>query len=171
MVSANFAKGNNLKRITFLVLLGTFAVSGCGQVDDGNPRTVPASGTIVCDGSPLGGAVIVLMQDSGTHFARGISDGSGKFSLDAFETKKGAVPGSYKATVSKTVTIDKASPVKVEKALVEDAQHAAEGKDARANASWVNDLPDKYNNPATSGITVSIPENGASDLKLEVSRK
>jgi hypothetical protein len=154
-----------------LLLFGLVAGLGCGPVDDGLPRTVKATGVVLCDGKPLEGAAIVLMQDSGSNFARGISDASGNFSLNTFETKSGAVPGAYKVTVSKTVTVDKATPASVPKTLAEDSQHAAEGDEGRGSASWVNDLPDKYNSPATSGLSVTIPEEGTSDIRLELTRK
>lgn len=152
-------------------MLGAVCLAGCSAADDGLPRTVKAAGTVVCDGEPLEGASIVFMQETGNYFARGITDSSGRFSLDAYESKRGAVPGTYKVTISKTVTVDKATPSAVPKALADDAQHAAEGDASVANVSWVNDLPDKYNNPATSGLTVAIPEEGVSNLELVISRK
>lgn len=154
-----------------LSALSAIIWTGCGTADDGLPRTVKAAGTVVCDGKPLEGASIVFMQESGNYFARGITDSGGRFSLDAYESKSGAVPGTYKVTISKTVTVDKATPKAVPKTLADDAQHAAEGDPSLANVSWVNDLPEKYNNPATSGLTVAIPEDGITDLELVVSRK
>lgn len=154
-----------------LSVLGAALISGCGPADDGLPRTVQAAGTVICDGKPLEGASIVFMQESGNYFARGITDSSGRFSLDAYESKHGAVPGTYKVTVSKTVTVDKATPRTVAKTLADDAQHAAEADAALANVSWVNDLPDKYNNPASSGLTVAIPDDGISNIEIVVSRK
>ena len=159
-----------MKNLCLVLSMLSCVCAGCAPADDGLPRTVKAAGVVVCDGKPLEGASIVLMQDSGTNFARGITDANGEFSLNAFESKSGAVPGTYKVTISKTVTVDKATPKAVPKALEQDSQHAAEGDAALANASWVNDLPAKYNSPATSGLTVSIPEEGTSDLKLEISR-
>ncbi len=143
---------------------------GCAG-DDGLPRTVNASGTVYLDGAPIDGASVVVAESTGINFAQGFSDSSGRFSLNAFEAKKGAVPGSYKVTVSKTVTVEKAANQKQMKALAEDAQHAAEGGDATANASWVNDLPNKYASFATSGIEVTIPEDGTDQLKIELSIK
>ncbi len=157
-----------LYRISAAILLFPF-ITGCNQADDGLPKTVPAKGKVVVDGTPIEGAVIVLMQDTGSNFARGITDRNGDFSLDSFESKKGAVPGSYKATISKTVTVEKAT--KMSASLMEEAKAAAGGDDSMLNASWVNDLPNKYSNPTTSGLTVTIPDTGASDLKFELSRK
>ncbi|MCA9193414.1 MAG: carboxypeptidase regulatory-like domain-containing protein [Planctomycetales bacterium] len=152
-----------------LALLVVFGALGCGPVDDGLPKTVDARGVVLLDGDPIEGASIVALHENGTYYARAMSDSSGRFSLDAYESKPGAVPGNYKLTVSKTVTVDKAVN-KIPRSLAEEAEHsAADG--AEANVSWVNDLPRKYNSPITSGLAVSIPESGTDELKLELTLK
>lgn len=140
---------------------------GCTPVDDDLPKTVNASGTITLDGSPVAGASIVIMQEGGENrFAHGVSDSSGRFSLKAFETKDGAVPGQYKATVSKTVEVaGKSAP----KSVQSDA--LAAGGETASNVSWKNDLPNKYNSPVTSGLSVTVPDNGVSDLSIELKSK
>jgi hypothetical protein len=143
-------------------------LSGCGG-DDGLPRTVNASGIVTLDGEPIEGASVVFAEASGTNFAQGLSDENGRFSLDAFESKTGAVPGSYKVTVSKTVTVEKSVNQKAMKALAEDAEHAASGGAENANVSWVNDLPQKYAGFGTSGLEAVVPEDGTDDLKIELS--
>ena len=155
-----------MKRIQ-LVLLSLLSIAGCTPIDDDLPKTVPASGKITFDEKPLEGASIVIMQEGGENrFAHGVSDSSGKFSLKAFETKDGAVPGSYKVTVSKTVEVAGKS---VPKSLQSDA--AAAGADASQNVSWKNELPNRYNSPVTSGLSVTIPESGVSDLVLDLKSK
>jgi hypothetical protein len=148
-----------------------FLFSGCGPGDDNLPRTVKAAGIVTCDGKPLEGASIVAMDPSGKYFARAMSDKSGSFSLDAYEAKPGAVPGKYNVTLSKTVTVDKATDPKLVKQLKDDAQHAAGGDANAANISWMNDLPAKYNSPASSGLSIVVPDDGTTALKLEISRK
>jgi hypothetical protein len=156
------------RKNSLLALLFLLPLFGC-NADDGLPKTVPAKGTVSVDDKPIEGAVVVLMQDSGTYFARGITDKSGNFSLDAFETKKGAVPGEYKVTVSKTVTVE--NKTKMSKALEQEALEAAGGDASLINTGWVNDLPNKYANPGTSKLSVTIPEDGKTDIRIELSRK
>ncbi len=152
----------------FLCCFCLFAI-GCAG-DDGLPRTVNTAGTVFLDGKPIDGASIVFAEADGVNFARGFSDSNGRFSMDAFETKKGAVPGNYKVTVSKTVTVEKAVNQAQVKALAEDAEHAASGGEG-ANASWVNDLPQRYATFTTSGLTAVVPEDGTDDIKLELTLK
>jgi len=91
------------------------------------------------------------------------------FAEKTYETKKGAVPGSYKATVSKTVTVEKAT--KMSQSMMDEAKAAMGGDASKINASWVNDLLNKYANPGTSGLSVSIPDAGKTDITFELSRK
>lgn len=167
--TTSFIKIPMRNTIPFLILLPLTWLTGCFQGDDGLPKTVPAKGKVLVDGTPIEGAVVVLMQDSGSNFARGITDKSGFFSLDTYETKKGAVPGSYQATVSKTVTVENAT--KLSQSMMEEAKAAMGGDASKINVSWVNDLPNKYANPGTSGLSVSIPDTGKTDITFELSRK
>ena len=149
------------------ILCLIIAAPGCGTVDDGLPKTVNASGIIKVDDQSLEGASIVIMQTDGDNrFAHAVSDKSGRFSLTAFETKKGAVPGKYLATVSKTVEV---SGKGIPKSVKVDAQAA--GGESTSNVSWKNELPDRYNSPVTSGLTITIPDSGASDLSLSLHSK
>jgi len=163
----------NLRRSTLkfcyvcLVAMLCTAFSGCGPGDDGLPRTVPAKGMITLNGAPVEGASIVFLGDDGSKFARAISDAAGRFSADTYETKSGAVPGAYKVTVSKTVTVENAVN-NIPKGLEESAEHAGEMDPGQGNVSWVNDLPKQYASPVTSGLAVNIPEDGVTDIKLEL---
>lgn len=157
--------GRNMNRVALPFLLSALAMSfltGCGETDKG-PRTVPAEGVVTLDGSPIEGASIVFIDDGGQYPARGRSDADGKFSLSAFEYKTGAVPGSYKAIVSRTV-VETASE-KGPPAGSEEAEHAGEAAGQRV----YNDLPPKYSQPGLLSFTV--PEDGVTDLKIELTSK
>ena len=152
--------------VLFLGALASCSI-GCNVDNDDLPRTVNASGTITLNGEPVIGASIVAMSESGGNsFARAISDSSGRFSLDAFESKKGAVPGSYKITASKTVEVASKGGSSL-KSVQEDREQAG---GAATDVSWANELPSKYNNPSQSGLKVTVPEDGISDIKLELKK-
>ena len=129
--------------------------SGCGS-DDGNlPKTVPASGVVTLDGQPVDGAqVILIAEGSGTMGAYASTDSQGQFSLRISEKKSGAVPGSYKVQVAKT--IEKKLPGNLD------------GGDAVAFEFGV---PGKYTIAATSGLIALIPDNGTDALKFELTTK
>lgn len=137
--------------------------AGCGPPDKG-PKTVTALGVVTLDGEPVEGAAVVFIDDGGQYPARGTTDASGRFSLDAFEYKTGAVPGSYKAIVQRTVVSDQPPP----KGDSEEAEHAGEVEGAFQ--SVYNDLPKKYAMP-NDELVFTIPETGVEDLKLELVSK
>lgn len=147
------------------LLTGCLAIlmqSGCTRVPDG-PRTVPAEGVITLDGTPVAGAAIVFVADGGEYSASALSDKDGSFSLNAFEYKSGAVPGSYNAIVTRTVEITTAS----DEMKGEEAEHAAEGGEEGKQVGVKNDMPMKYSQPSEEFKFV-VPEDGVRDLKLEL---
>ncbi len=131
--------------------------AGCGPDTSHLPATVPAKGIVLFDGKPLDGAQVILVPADGSSTgAYGSTDAQGKFSLRAFEEKDGAVPGKYKAQVSKTIMtklegvadLDGGDPVRYDMAV-----------------------PAKYTGAETSGLQLEIPSAGAEDLKLELQSK
>lgn len=150
-----------------LVSLLAVSLVGCGG-DDGLPKTVPAFGVVLLDGQPVEGAQIVAVPDVGQNPASAASDSSGRFELKAFEQKSGAVPGSYKVIVTKTIKVPIGS-AKAPKMAAEDVAHAkSSGGDGMIP---INDMPLKYANPTTSGIAFTLDDKGSRDLKFELSSK
>lgn len=147
-------------------------LAGCGGSSDDKwtsdlPETVDASGIILLDGKPLDFASIVLVpiDAAAGHAATAVSNSSGKFWLKAFPSKDGAVPGGYLVTVTKIVSTTREAQ---QDNWGEDDQHAA---DSPATTTTKNILPTKYENPQTSGLELSIPQEGRTDLKLELNSK
>ena len=147
-----------MNRIMFWPLItAAIAMSsnGCSSDDANLPKTVPASGVVTLDGQPVDGAqVILIAEGSATMGAYASTDSQGQFSLRISDKKSGAVPGSYKVQVAKT--IEKKLPGNLD------------GGDAVAFEFGV---PGKYTVAATSGLTALIPDNGTDALKLELSSK
>lgn len=148
----------NALHSSMVALCGLVMLVGCAENDEG-PKTVTAEGVVTLDGQPIENASVVFIDAGGQYPARGRSDANGKFSLDAFEYKTGAVPGSYKAIVTRTVVEDgQAAP-----AGSEEAEHSA----GEGGGRVYNDLPAKYAQPSED-FTFTIPQDGISDLKLDL---
>jgi hypothetical protein len=144
-----------IRLIWLWLLVPLFCVTGCGPDDDNLPKTVSASGTVTLDGQPVDGAQVVFIDDTSTKSADAMTDAKGKFTLNAFREKKGAQPGSYKVQVSKTI----------EQKL---GTKNADGGDA---SKWIFGVPPHYSSFLKSGLTATIPEEGTSELKIELSSK
>ncbi|MGQ9564908.1 MAG: hypothetical protein ACUVQG_14335 [Thermogutta sp.] len=135
-------------------------LNGCQSSDTRNlPATVTAAGYVYLDGNPVDGAAVVFVPENiqAGYPAQAISNAQGYFELQAFEKKKGAVPGTYIVQVSKTVEVP-----------MEGAQVQGESEDFRA-VTYKNILPAKYANIATSGLKQTIPDTGIKNIKIELS--
>ena len=111
------------------------------------------------DGKPVEGAQVVLVgEGDNARGAFGASDSSGRFSLRAFEEKDGAVPGTYKVQISKTV-------------VKELSADKAANLDGGAPLFYDYGVPPKYTGFETSGLTAVILESGTTDLTFEMSSK
>ena len=127
-------------------------VSGCNS-GTGLPATVPAEGVVTLDGVRVADATITFIADVGTYNASAVTDKEGKFAMKAFEEKKGAVPGSYKIGINKTIV------------------ESREGKKGESDVNLKQGLPMKYSNFLTSGLTIKLGEAGDKDIKYELKSK
>jgi hypothetical protein len=144
-------------RLICVIVGGLIAASGCSKGSN-LPKTVPATGIVTLDGKPVAGAQIVLIPEAETATgAYGTSDASGRFSLRAYEEKEGAIPGAYKAQVSKTVEVK-----------LGGAKGSLDGGDP---VRFDYGVPAKYTGARTSGLTATIPDAGTKDIKLELISK
>lgn len=127
-------------------------VLAIGCKSDNLPKTVPAEGIVTLDGNAVEGATVIFIANQGTYNATGTSDKAGKFEMNAFDTKPGAVPGSYKVEISKTVM-----------------ETGKETGETQVNLKF--GLPKKYSTFTTSGLTQTVDEQGNKDIKFELHSK
>ena len=142
-----------MKRMILELALLVMTAAGCGPDLSHLPKTVTAEGTVTLDGKPIENATVVAIADQAEYSARGVTDATGKYSLQAFEEKKGAVPGSYRVQVNKTV-------------LTESGGGEDENSIGSVNVQY--GLPKKYAAVSTSGLTLVIPDQDKSDLNFEL---
>lgn len=147
--------------------------SGCFSGDDqwtkNLPDTVEASGVVRHNGKPVEGASVVFAPiEPGEHAARGRTDENGKFSMQAFPSKEGAVPGKYNVAVSKTIETTMTYEIPAEAS--EDAEHAEEATEGRTEegVGWKNILPQRYASPLSSGLEMEVPVDGTESLEIEL---
>lgn len=136
-----------------MLVLFIAALAGCGAAGNPDlPDTVAAEGVVTLDGRPVDQATVTFIADTGTYHATATTDAAGKFALRAFPEKSGAVPGSYKVEVNKTIVSEGASG---------DADEESE-----VVVSF--GLPHKYATIATSDLAHTIPDTGTTDIRLEL---
>lgn len=131
------------------VVAMSLASAGCSHEPE-RLATYPATGTVTFKGKPTPGALVVLhpQQDLGKDVPRpnGYVDKDGRFVLTTFKSGDGAPAGKYKVTIEWNKLVVK-------------------GKDAEPGP---NVLPEKYAQPATTDVVVSIAsgENQIPPLNL-----
>lgn len=128
------------------------------------------SGVITLDGEPLAGASITLVPSTmALKGAGAVSDEKGKFVFQTLQAGDGVMPGDYRVTVQKFHIEDAYTPEE-EKIFAEAGgkKHAEVFPD-RPEPTSVSDIPEYYGNADASGLTLTLPEGGAKDLKIEIS--
>jgi hypothetical protein len=131
---------------------------GCGG--SSNPETVPVSGSVTYEGAPLtNGKVMFNPADSQSgRVAHGEIMADGQFTLSTYKESDGARPGVYNVTI---VSYED----KVGGGLAKD-------KDLGMRISDKSAIPEKYNDPKRSGISITV-EAGQSqtDLALKLAKE
>ncbi len=158
-----------MRRVKDFWVFGVFAAlsllitTGCGggTADVNRPQPVPATGTVTYNGEPVAGATVTLVPQDEGRGAVGKTDASGQFTLTTYEAGDGAIPGSYRVTVAKTV----AGGIPEGDVVVEmDASDGPTAEDDEAKEM----LPEKWKDPETSGLTAEIKQGGDDTLNLEL---
>ncbi|GIX02287.1 MAG: carboxypeptidase regulatory-like domain-containing protein [Thermogutta sp.] len=130
--------------VVFVLLL---SLSGCGsgkRAVPGRPKTVPVKVTVTYKGQPVADANVQFLPVSGGHAATGMTDAQGVARLTTFDKNDGAVPGSYRVTIRKSVLVEGGS-------TDPDAPPVP--------AKYREELPAKYGAPETSGLTAEVTES------------
>lgn len=145
--------------ILSLCVMLSLSLSGCSQPVGPVGEViavVPASGIVTFKGKPIEGFQVTFMPVSGARPSIGVSDASGKFVLGTNGTGDGAVVGANKVAVVW-------SPPE----LADDTTAGAIDDPSKMPKAPV-EIPEKYHNPETSGITLDVPESGTSELKIDL---
>ncbi len=141
---------NFLKFLCGVVLpVASLLLSSTGCFDSsvaGRPKLVLVSGTVFYNSQPCADAKVVFMPQGHQYAAVGQTNSDGKFELQTFDPKDGAVPGEFKVVVSKFEAIDL--------------------PDGGFKETFF--LPQRYGNPDKSGLQATVPDDGVSDLRFEL---
>jgi hypothetical protein len=136
-----------------------------GCAGGGSLDTVPISGIVTLDGTPVEGASVVFAPTSGGgSAASGVTDRGGRYRLTTRDPNDGALPGSYLVMVSKSAVGESADSGAVKPGMSsEEATKAAMEAfvaGGQATTEFKDELPVKYKNPSTSGFTADVAKGG-----------
>ncbi len=157
-----------------IVAVAVLATLGCGS---GKKRldTVPISGIVTLDGTPVEGAKVVYNPTSANERpASGVTDSSGRYKLTTQDPGDGALAGTYLVMISKTETESPTSQAIKPGMTDEEATKAAMEayvKGGKAQPKSTEFLPAKYKNPATSGFKVEVAKGGKTEHDFPLTSK
>jgi hypothetical protein len=150
-----FADGNRAIGLVFWTLLGGVSLAGCGDGELKPPPLYPVTGTVTYQGKPVPGATVVFIPE-GKFKAKdparlrpfGTADEQGNYSIAWSEDHEGAAAGKYKVGIS----------------AVEAVDHG----EGDSQKKPVNAIPDNYGNPAKSGLTATVTEDGENVFNFDL---
>jgi len=146
----------------FLVVLA--AILGCGRTGSDGPKTVKAGGKVTLDGAAVGGADVSFSPAAkGGRAAIGKTDAQGRFTLAIAGGSGGVVPGDYRVGISKEKTEGAMTPEQAQ-------EHFAKTGQGPPPAKVTNELPDKYKDPANSGLTAKVEAGGTNDFPFDLKK-
>ena len=150
-----------------LALITAVAV-GCGG-NSGKLDTVEVSGVVTYKGKPVAGATVVFQAGSGASSnTQGKTDGGGKFVFQASV-------GENQVSVSKLKGGDKEqSPDQAMQGMMSQMKGGGGGGGAGGGGGQKmsygsnHELPQKYSQPSTSGLTANVSQSGSNQFNFDL---
>ncbi len=145
-----------------IVLAASLSCLGCSKGPQA-PPTFPVTGVVTYKGKPVEGAAVSLVSNNPkVRSAAGTTDAEGKFEVTTYysatEQPKGAMPGDYAITVSKTSVPVLPEGLKPEEQMA-IVTKAGPPKDL---------LPAIYLNPLTTPFKVKVVDAPPEPLKIDL---
>jgi len=143
--------------VCFTLLAYLVGCSGGGDAD--RAKTVPVTGTVTYNGSPVEGATVTFSPaEPGGFGSIGTTDANGKFAVVSQWGAAGAVPGSYQVAISKTEV--ETSDEGLEEARIDE--------DGSPPAQITEHLPEKYKSAKKSGLTADVKPEGENNFPFDL---
>ncbi len=143
-----------------VLFLSIVAIAGCGRRAGPAPqieKVVPVSGTLTYQGKPLDRYQVSFRPTDGRRPAVGVTDAAGRFVLSTNRPADGAPPGSHKVGIAWAGLASTDSAV----------QEPAIDDPAKLPKPAI-EIPAKYANPDSSGLTQEVPNAGLKDLRIDL---
>jgi len=144
------------------------ACCGCGGKAD-KTGTLKAGGRVTYKGEPVSGATVTLVPQARGRAAVGTTDDSGRFQLTTLSPGDGALPGTYKVTVTKTdqpATSTPAPPMDSEAWRKLDTEMMK--KAGKPSPPPKDLLPVKYKTADKTPLTCQVETSGKNDFQFDL---
>jgi len=144
----------------FLILGALAFMAGCTSAasdkwTENRPNTFPAEGAVNFNGRGVEGASVTFVPvDRSGSAAYAITDAEGKFVLNTFGDKDGAVPGEYKVTVTKKSVETTPNPKDPNGPPLKSVEKSA--------------IPARYASSGTSKLTASVKDGAENKFSFDL---
>lgn len=149
----------------YTALLMIAGAAGCAKTE--GLGTVKAGGEVIYKGQPVAGATVTFVPQSGKGAAVAMSDQSGRFHLMTSGTN-GALPGSYKVTVTKSEEATAATSQTADLEARKKADMAGIKPASEAASLPKNLLPEKYATADKTPLAFEVQPSGQNNFRLEL---
>jgi hypothetical protein len=157
-----FQRSTVLAGLAAFGLLVTMSAAGCGSAGDAG--TIEIEGIVTVNDRPVSQASVAFIGNEGARLASALTDSSGRFSVRA-------APGKNVVTVAKAPPGDLAPPSDESDESEEPELMPTEGEYAQLQKAVApSEVPSKYGDPKTSGISFDIVA-GMESIVLALSSK
>jgi len=177
-----------MRRRSLLLACLVVPMFGCGG--DAGPPLFEAGGVVTYKGQPLANATVQFIPgeaDKGVPSAQGVTNDKGEYRLKV-RGQAGAAAGTYSVVVQKFEGADEAAaaaaasnpgqPSTPEEAMQQMAANMKkmqpDSQKAQANQSVAIEkpkslIPEKYNQPQSSGLSFTVKKGDAGNVKFDIS--
>lgn len=169
------------KQRLYFVLVPLILV-GCGGGSD-RPSLAPASGIVTLNGEPVEGASLTFIPVAGGRPGSAITDAQGRYTIKTYQDAPGAITGEHKVAVIKisgpgAYVIQGDAPAEAA-ATDEPGSGEDDGSDGLSEIEvfdstetkepeLIYDVPQRYMNADESGLLITVPPEGSSELNLSL---
>lgn len=144
-------------------------LAGCGDPGIG---AIPVEGTVLVDGKPMEGVMVIFHPDSeGGRAASGRTDANGVYKLTTEVAGDGALAGSYKISVTKHVNEADDLPTEVDPNDPASLDAIYSKVDARKKQVSKNFIGPRYANHLGSGLTATVESGKENKFDFDVKGK
>ena len=156
----------------FFVTISLANLMGCsGEIPI--PGIVDVTGTVALKGQPVEGVTVNFHPDSGSRAASGRTDAKGRFTLTTFNPGDGALPGTYRVSVSKIEDTDPSRQLTSEQfAGIMSGKAPPPPPSSKPRAAKDGGLkyhvPKKYMDTEKSGLIATVDQDGENDFQFDL---
>jgi hypothetical protein len=158
----------NFMLATCLLLIPVLS-TGCNRGD--GPPLAPASGKVTLDGIPVEGASVSFEPVNGGRPCSGMTNAEGIYQITSVQTNDGAPVGDHYVAIIKITGEGASVPAGTDPSMALSDIPAADSKDGKKEPETIYLVPRKYNVAKTSGLKVTVPSGGSSELNFELSAR